>query len=97
MPQRSHEYAPPATDGMGVIDEICSLNDGKLNGIEDGEANAESVSDTDFIADDELVVVAAIAANMVFDVTSANSRKHVVGVSKRKSHGCSSSDDVDVE
>lgn len=41
--------------------------------------------------------MAAAAADGInaFDEAWASSRKQVVGVNKRKSHGCSSSDDVD--
>lgn len=79
MPHRSHEYAPPGTAWIGANDGII---ESILNG---GKVNADAVPDNGGVC--AVAFMEAVDETDVDLVEWANSRRHVVGVSKRKSHG----------
>lgn len=73
LPHRSHEYAPPAT-----VAKFSTLNIGIENGV---------VGATDAVIGAVAAAAATAAAAAIETAGGTNSRKHVAGVRRRKSHG----------
>lgn len=83
------------------------MNCGNVNAKDEGVACGVFARDNEAVTDEEEEAAAAAAAAAAmaaaaaeagindFDEVCVSSRKQVVGVKRRKSHGCSSSDEAD--